>query len=227
MQEVMNTWEGGIRATGGALNPSKSYWYMIDFKWVPDKLRWDYKTVSEVTGKIQVRNPQQELETLERLEVDDPRVTLEINIAPDGSWSGQVAYLLKKVIKWVSRLKSGHLNQVDTWYALTRTIMKTLEYPMVAISLTKAQWDLIMSPLLQAVLPRIGLSRHFPHKVIYAPLSRNGLGLIHPYDNQHLQQLQTVFRHGDRQSPTGQLLHASFEQMQLEIGTRALPVPTF
>jgi hypothetical protein len=54
MQEVMNTWEGGIRATGGALNPSKSYWYMIDFKWVPDKLRWDYKTVSEVTGKIQV-----------------------------------------------------------------------------------------------------------------------------------------------------------------------------
>jgi hypothetical protein len=227
----MDMWEGGIRATGGALNPSKSYWYMIDFKWIPQKLRWDYKNKEEVIGEIKVRNPQNEREILERLEVNDPRVTLGINVAPDGTWKGQVEYLLEKVNKWVSRLKSGHLNQIDTWYALTRTIMKTLEYPMVAISLTRAQWNKVMSPLLQAVLPRIGMSHNFPHKVIYAPLSRNGLGLVHPYDNQHLQQLQTVLRHGDRHSPTGQLLRASFEQMQLEIGTSepflSLPFHTY
>ena len=33
MQVVVDRWEGGLRATGGALVPSKSYWYMIDFKW--------------------------------------------------------------------------------------------------------------------------------------------------------------------------------------------------
>ena len=97
--------------------------------------------------------------------------------------------------------------------------MMTLEYPMVAISLTRAQWDEVMKPLLQAVLPRIGIAVSFPRLVVYAPLSRNGLGLIHPYDNQHLKQLQTALRHGDRSSPTGQLIRASYEQMQLEIGT--------
>jgi hypothetical protein len=197
MQAVVDLWEGGIRATGGALEPSKSYWYLIDFKWIPDKLRWDYKRKAEVKGEIYVQNPQGERELLERLEVDEPRVTLGINFSPDGSWRGQVKHLSEKVNKWVSHLKSGHLNQADTWYALTRTIMKTMEYPMVAISLTRDQWDEVMKPLLQAVLPRIGITRSFPRLVVYAPLSRKGLGLIHPHDNQYLKQLQTVMRHGD------------------------------
>jgi hypothetical protein len=81
---------------------------------------------------------------------------------------------------------------------------------MVAISLTQAQWDEVMKPLLQAVLPCIGIARSIPQTVIYAPLSRNGLGLLHPFDNQHLQQLQTVLRHGDQPSPTRQLIRASF-----------------
>jgi hypothetical protein len=109
------------------------------------------------TMEFQVQNPQNKREVLEQLEVDDARVTLGINFSPDGGrWEGQKSYLLEKVHKWVSRLKSGHLNQVDTWYALTRTIMKMLEYPMAAILLMRAQWDKIMSPLLQVVLPRIG-----------------------------------------------------------------------
>jgi hypothetical protein len=31
MQEVVDTWEGGLRASGGALVPEKSYWYLIHF----------------------------------------------------------------------------------------------------------------------------------------------------------------------------------------------------
>ena len=59
---------------------------------------------------------------------------------------------------------------------------------------------------------------------MFAPLSRQGLGLIHPHDCQHLSQIQTIFRHGNRNSPTGQLFRASLEQLQLEIG---LPDPIF
>ena len=34
MQQVVDRWEGSVRATGGALVPSKSYWYLLDFKLV-------------------------------------------------------------------------------------------------------------------------------------------------------------------------------------------------
>jgi hypothetical protein len=33
MQGVLDRWGGLLRATGGAIVPSKSYWYAIDFKW--------------------------------------------------------------------------------------------------------------------------------------------------------------------------------------------------
>jgi hypothetical protein len=29
MQVAMDTWEGGLRATGGALEPEKLFWYLI------------------------------------------------------------------------------------------------------------------------------------------------------------------------------------------------------
>lgn len=32
-QEAMDHWEGGIRATGGALDPNKTHWYLMDFTW--------------------------------------------------------------------------------------------------------------------------------------------------------------------------------------------------
>ena len=29
---VVDTWEGILRATGGELQPDKSYWYIIDYQ---------------------------------------------------------------------------------------------------------------------------------------------------------------------------------------------------
>jgi hypothetical protein len=31
MQQAIDTWEGGLRASGGALVPAKSYWFLIHF----------------------------------------------------------------------------------------------------------------------------------------------------------------------------------------------------
>jgi hypothetical protein len=33
MQQAIDHWEGGLKATGGALVPAKSYWYLIAFVW--------------------------------------------------------------------------------------------------------------------------------------------------------------------------------------------------
>jgi hypothetical protein len=33
MQQVIDTWECFLRATGGALRDDKSYWYLVNFKY--------------------------------------------------------------------------------------------------------------------------------------------------------------------------------------------------
>ena len=33
VQAALDLWSGGVRATGGALQPDKSFWWLIDFRW--------------------------------------------------------------------------------------------------------------------------------------------------------------------------------------------------
>jgi hypothetical protein len=54
MQSGMDTWEGGIRVMGGALEPRKSFWYLLSFFW--DEGVWRYATVDETPADISVRN---------------------------------------------------------------------------------------------------------------------------------------------------------------------------
>jgi hypothetical protein len=50
----MDTREGGIIVTGGALEPTKSVWYFISF--FCDKGVWRYEMVEETPADISVRN---------------------------------------------------------------------------------------------------------------------------------------------------------------------------
>jgi hypothetical protein len=56
MQRMLDHWAGCLRATGGALVPAKSYWYVIDFKWNQRKLNWEYKSIAELPGFLILRD---------------------------------------------------------------------------------------------------------------------------------------------------------------------------
>ena len=54
MQGSLTAWEGGICATGGAIEPSKSHWYLIDFEWKYGN--WRYCTIEETPAEIRVKD---------------------------------------------------------------------------------------------------------------------------------------------------------------------------
>jgi hypothetical protein len=54
MQAAMYTWGGGLRATGGALEPEKSFWYLIQLCWKNGQ--WAYVSNEDTPAYISVRN---------------------------------------------------------------------------------------------------------------------------------------------------------------------------
>jgi hypothetical protein len=54
MQAAMDTWEGGLRATGGALEPENSFWYLIRFCW--NKGQWAYVSKEDTPASISARS---------------------------------------------------------------------------------------------------------------------------------------------------------------------------
>jgi len=170
MQEAAATWESCLAASEGALSPQKSFWYLIDYKWTGD--RWVYRTKEEMTATIQMHDKQGSLQTLQRHEPTHPEKTLGMLTAPDGSMEsfglddageqirvGQIPYLQEKVKEFTTKIKSARNTLPnDVWVAIASTIMKTLEYPMTASTITKQGWDEIMKPRLRYCLPVAGYS---------------------------------------------------------------------
>jgi hypothetical protein len=101
--------------------------------------------------------------------------------------------------------------------------MKTFEYPMEAITLTKPQWDYIMALVLTATLPRASIVRSFPRDMVYAPVDYCGLGIMHPWYRQQLTHLKTCLSETLTGSITGDLLKACLEELRLEVGMPGRP----
>ena len=216
LQDIINTWEGLLAATGGALVPSKSFFYLIDFKW--DGTEWRYKQKHELPGEIVIRDHNKNWHPLKRHEPDHPEVTLGINLAADGNSEGVSSYLKEKVDEFIGHLRGTRLDRNDVWKALETTILKTLRYPMTATTLSKPQWETIMTPLIKATLPRAGYVRSFPHSVLYGPTEQQGLGIQHPWLLQELIHLETCISELNTDSFLQESIHNNWEDLRLSLG---------
>ena len=218
MQDVIDHWEGGLRATGGAIVPKKSYWYLIDWIWQGGHCR--YATQEDIPGELTIRDTcGTKRVVLKRYDPDIAKETLGVFLAMDGNNKDEIIKLRNKTEEFAEQLRTGVINKWDAWYAITVTIMKTLEYPMMATTITEKEWDFIMSPIRKQGLPKMEVSSNFPSKVLYGPTKFQGMGIMHPFYTQEMSHLALCLSEGESQTITGELLRASMEQMLLEIGT--------
>jgi hypothetical protein len=211
-QEMATTWEGLLRATGGAINADKSCWYLLDYTW--SGIQWNYRPSITMPGTLQLHHATGEMRDLDRKEPWEALKTLGFYQAPDGNTKQQVAYLLEKGTTWANNVSSVPTKlKNDVWLSLTTTIMKTLEYPMRAIRLSKKHWDKIMATILKVALPKSGVSGNFPRAVIYGPTCFQGRGLRHPWYHQELQHLEAFWDTVTCDNVTGQLFQQAIEEL--------------
>jgi hypothetical protein len=217
MQDVIDTWEGGLRASGGALVPSKSYWYLLNFSFRNNQ--WHYDSIDDTPGSLTIRDVSGfNRVQLDRLEVSAARETLGVFIAMDGNQDTQVQALLQKTNLWADKVRSGRLTPTEAWFSLTFCMMKTLEYPLMATSLSHEQCYTIMRPLLQAGLPVLGLNRHLTRSVVYGPRRFQGVGIPDLWVLQGILKLWLALAHGDAPTITGCSLRAALSLHMIELG---------
>jgi hypothetical protein len=136
----------------------------------------------------------------------------------DGNNKAEVLHLRKKADDFAESMRTGYLSKNDAWYALTATIMKTLEYPMAAVTLNEREWNYIMTPILRASLPRAGIDRTFPRDILFGPSDMQGFGILHPWYHQAIAHLLVCLKQTTIGGITGSLISASLEQLRLEVG---------
>ena len=218
MQDMLDHWDGLLRATGGALEQQKSYWYLIDYE--RRKNKWCYKSPSSIPGELLLFNDAtQEREPIPRLSVRTAQKALGIFTSPSGSMDSEARYLRSKAVEWANALSTRRINKEDAWYCLNSTIMKTIEHPLVATSLTPKHCSRIMSPILKAALHSVRVQKNLPRPLVYGPIKYQGLGVSDPWAIQLIHHLHCILRHCSRYTITGLLHNANMENLVLELGS--------
>jgi len=217
MQAALSLWEQGLRATGGALVPSKSFWYHIDFKW--NGSHWRYAKGDPGQNTLLMRDHTQTSSPIQQLQADDAQRTLGVYLAPDGNNKKQLQILLTKTKMWADKARTGHLNKVAAWLNLTSTILRQVHYVLPATTLTQTQCDQVMAPCYRRGLPAVGIMCSFPRAILQAPYDYYGLGITNLYLEQGIQHILAILRYGpNNDDSTGKLIRLGLETLHLELG---------
>jgi hypothetical protein len=217
MQETIDRWEGGLKATGGAIVPGKSFVYPIVFEFDAQG-RWSYQKTDDIDFNFTVCDHNDERQPLDQLEADQGQCTLGVHLAPDGNNKAAVDYLMHKSEQWKDMINTGHLQRTDAWQALETTILKTLEYPLPALTLTEKECNRIIRPVLDAGLNKSAICKTFPKAVIHGPKEEGGLDITHLYTHQGLSRIEILHDHLGQKSMTDELLQTSIEAAKVEVG---------
>ena len=143
----------------------------------------------------------------------------------------EVHYLKTKVTKWCDAVRSKRLLRSEAWYCLNSTIMKTIEYPLMATTISKRDMDEIMKPILATALPISGVQQRIPKKLLYGTLRSQGLNIQDPYTTQLIEHLLSILRHCHRYTPSSELHAENMELVQCHVGSKTpfweLPYPLY
>ena len=113
MQRAIDCWEGGLKATGGAIVPTKSFVYPISFRWDAQG-RPHFQDPAEVDIPLTVLDEHEVRHTLAQIHPSVGKETLGVFLAPDGSHKQQLAALHAKVRSWCQHIRTGHLPALES-----------------------------------------------------------------------------------------------------------------
>ena len=215
LQTLLTLWDKLMEVNGAAIAPDKCWWYLVDFVW--NAGQWKYRDAGE-ERLLKVRDKDNKVESLTYLPNSEAKEMVGVLLAPNGNQSDQWTALHNKATEWAGKIRSSPLDSDAVWTAMQCSIIKGLEYPLAATTLSKVQLDKIMTPVLSEALPRSGLTRKFPHSVLYGPIAYQGMGVTSLYDFQYCRHVQDIVDQTWRDTPTGKLIQINLEAVKVEAG---------
>ena len=216
-QTLTSRWVEAMWATGAALRPEKCWWCLIDFVW--EGSQWRYKYYDETDAILQVRDDDGMYQRIERVDVREGNKGLGLRFSADGDMTMELRYLQKSSKKWAADIHNSFLDQKTSALALTSTIFGTWAYPSSATNFTRKQAELLIKPVFQVILPKIGVNRHLPKPYRYASLSHHGLASQDFFVNQGVDHIVKMLAHVAKHTYVGGLIEAILETAMLEIGS--------
>lgn len=192
-QQAIDQWTSTLQATGGELEPSKTFF-------VPIKTIWKGSQKSaEVPSQnlaLHLKTTDGEIIPLRQHKPTDSFFTLGIWQSPSGDKTKQVEYMMAKIHDWGELTSSHKLTWTQTRIAMRSTIGRTLNYPLTVTTFSSMQCQKLQNVFLRTILGKMGIVRTISPLIATAPTHLGGLGVFSFELAQFLGHLNLILLHG-------------------------------
>ena len=217
MQRLITEWGSLMAVTGGVLETTKSWWYLVEFVW--HRGNWiAVDALQDADIELIAVGGDGFQKELKRLSVQEAAEMLGIWMAPNGDPSQLLEILKKDTLVWADKIRNSSTNQEATWYALTKTLSPRLKYCLPVCTFSKKECKSLMAIALNAALGKAGFARNLPSAIRDTDINLGGAGMLDLYLYMGTIRIHLLMEHYFRETPTGSMLKICIEDIVLEIG---------
>ena len=200
------------------MNPEKSFWWLLKYRWTSNA---DPKLIkmTDSSEQLFLLDLQGKSSALRRLECDTAERLLGVMLCPEDNGEAMTDFLRTKADTWAEHAKTKPINTTLAWTGLKAGIMKSLEWPLVATTITESQCDSIMSSVVQTGLRSARVQSQLDEALVYGPEDYLGMGLPNLYYEAGIQKVLHVLQHAHSDTLSGKILRANLQGMQTVVGT--------
>eukprot|EP00957_Ditylum_brightwellii_P057290 4342323-Ditylum_brightwellii.AAC.1 len=116
------------------------------------------------------------------------------------------------------RIRKSFVSPKNAWRIYQNVLLPAGQYTLACTTWAKHECEHLMSPFLTAILPKLGLIRHFPRVVIHSTTKYGGFQMAHFYTEQGYISVKHLLGHLQEQSVTGRHFMVLLSQVQLVSG---------
>jgi hypothetical protein len=182
MKEDGYLWKKLLEASGGKLELSKCFFYLLTWKWdnkgnaIPDSQQCRTQIQTNDNNNLNERI-QEELD-IDQKDIQKSHKTLGTIKNITGNETDHYLYLLEKSDNIAKKVLNAQFNRRQARIAYHSCYIPAMEYSLAATNLTEQQTNKIQSKATNIFLNQWGYERHFHRTMVYH-LCKNLFPIIH------------------------------------------------
>jgi hypothetical protein len=145
--------------------------------------------------------------------------TLGFHMTVDGTISAHKKVMIEKAVLFGKAIMGSLLWRSESAVAYNSFYLPSLGYGMCATTLSLQECEDIQRPVINAILPKMGIHRKAARVVVFGTAQFGGLGSDHLATLQGHSRLQYILGYLQCGDHTGQLTRMLIEYTQLKCGT--------
>jgi hypothetical protein len=217
MEEIIQFFLDLLQVTGGDLAPEKCVWYLISHRQKDGKPRLLQKHSIHRGIKIISRSTNTE-SGVKRKAPHKGHRTMGFFMTGNGTCTAHKKVMTEKASLYATAIQRSSVWKGESGLAFNSCYLPSIGYGTPATTLTQKECYNIQKPVVNAIFPKMGISRKAHRSVIFSTAQFGGLGLEHLAAYQGHSRLQYLMGHIRCNSTTGKLMRSMLDYTQLECG---------